>query len=244
MSRLLASLLAAVVMMPNVGFAGDGAGLDVIGFSRDGRHFAFAQEGIQDGSGFPYANIHVIDTDTNREAEGSPFTQVVEDDSDAEARAEADAKAKPMLERLAIAAAVPVAVNGMASPFEALTPMDVRPALARETAELRFWHSALLGEAVMRLEQPRVTQEKCEAMQPGETVGAVLKLQRGVGDVTVLLDDQSDPARLMCPSAYGLAAVYLDRGANRLVAVLSYYPIGFEGPDRRYRAIGWKIDKP
>lgn len=246
MNRLRAFSLAVVAALPcTPALAGDGAGLDVIGFSRDGRYFAFAQEGTQDGSGFPYASIHVVDTDNNSEAQGSPVTHVDEDDANGDARVEATNKAKSLLDKLQIdASATPLAVNGMASPFEALTPMEVRPTLARETSELRFSHSAFLGETVLRLEQPLVSQEKCEGMQPGETVGAVLKLQRGVGHITTLLDDQTDPARLGCPSAYGLTAAFLDRNESRLVTILSYYPIGFEGPDRRFRAVGWKVDKP
>ena len=41
--------------------AGDSAERRAMGFSVDGRYFAFEQFGIQDGSGFPYADIFIVD---------------------------------------------------------------------------------------------------------------------------------------------------------------------------------------
>ena len=52
--------------------AADAADRAIIGFSGDGRFFAFEEFGIQDGSGFPYANIYVIDLEKDRWVEGSP----------------------------------------------------------------------------------------------------------------------------------------------------------------------------
>ncbi|RUV10776.1 DUF2259 domain-containing protein, partial [Mesorhizobium sp. M5C.F.Ca.IN.020.32.2.1] len=36
--------------------AGDVAELEILGFTSDGGAFAFEEYGVQDGSGFPYAN--------------------------------------------------------------------------------------------------------------------------------------------------------------------------------------------
>ena len=44
--------------------AGDVAELEILGFSDDGGVFAFEEYGVQDGSGFPYANRYYIDTAT------------------------------------------------------------------------------------------------------------------------------------------------------------------------------------
>jgi predicted secreted protein len=56
--------------IPTIGFAlllavpaahaGDYAYRDILGFSSDGKSFAFEEYGVQDGSGFPYANIFVV----------------------------------------------------------------------------------------------------------------------------------------------------------------------------------------
>ena len=50
--------------------AGDRALIDLIGYSEDGRIFAFEEFGIQDGSGFPYSNIYVVDLPADKWAYG------------------------------------------------------------------------------------------------------------------------------------------------------------------------------
>ena len=52
--------------------AADAADRAIIGFSADGRYFAFEEFGIQDGSGFAYANIFVLDLEDDKWVEGSP----------------------------------------------------------------------------------------------------------------------------------------------------------------------------
>jgi hypothetical protein len=56
--RLRQAMIVALFMgaWPLVAQAGDAAKLDILGFSKDGGVFAFEEYGVQDGSGFPYAN--------------------------------------------------------------------------------------------------------------------------------------------------------------------------------------------
>ena len=58
-SALLAASLTLFSAAPAL--AGDAAQFDPIGFSEDGRYFAYEEYGIQDGSGFPYATIYLVD---------------------------------------------------------------------------------------------------------------------------------------------------------------------------------------
>ena len=55
------ALLAASLAFAAPASAGDRAQFNPIGFSEDGRYFAFEEFGIQDGSGFPYSNTFIID---------------------------------------------------------------------------------------------------------------------------------------------------------------------------------------
>ena len=60
--RLLAlPLIRAAVMMAGPARAGDIALLESLGFSEAGDVFAFQQSGVEDGSGFPYADIFFLD---------------------------------------------------------------------------------------------------------------------------------------------------------------------------------------
>ena len=55
---------ATLALSSGTALAGDFANLNVLGFSSDGNIFAFEQYGVQDGSGFPYADRFYIDTNT------------------------------------------------------------------------------------------------------------------------------------------------------------------------------------
>ncbi|MCA1775639.1 MAG: DUF2259 domain-containing protein [Loktanella sp.] len=45
----------------------------IIGFSEDGRYFAYETFGLQRGSGLPYASIYVVDLDRDAWVSGTPF---------------------------------------------------------------------------------------------------------------------------------------------------------------------------
>src|SRR5437868_5180577 len=78
--RLALALIAVLIVATTSARAADNAERAVIGFSPDGRYFAFEQYGVQDGSGFPYSEIFIIDLPANRWVKGSPFRERVEDD--------------------------------------------------------------------------------------------------------------------------------------------------------------------
>ena len=76
--RLFAlSFLLFTVLSNSIAWAGDYASRHVIGFSADGRYFAFEQYGAQDGSGFPYAEIFIIDTQADSWVAGSPDSRLL-----------------------------------------------------------------------------------------------------------------------------------------------------------------------
>ena len=59
--------------------AGDAAELGILGFSADGGVFAFEEYGIQDGSGFPYSSIFIIDTAKDAFIPGTPIRVRIDD---------------------------------------------------------------------------------------------------------------------------------------------------------------------
>ena len=89
-ARLAASgLLAVGLSLPAM--AGDRALIDHVGFSADFRYFAFEEFGIQDGSGFAYSNIFVVDLETDSWVIGTPVRVQAESEETSlvEIRAEA-----------------------------------------------------------------------------------------------------------------------------------------------------------
>ena len=61
-----ALLTGLMIIASTAAYAGDASESKVLGFSNDGRYFAYMQSGIQDGSGFFYAQIDVIDVEQNK----------------------------------------------------------------------------------------------------------------------------------------------------------------------------------
>ena len=72
------SAIALSLLSASAAGAGDVAEMRPIGYSPDGRYFAFEQFGEQDGSGFAYAEVQVIDTETDRYVEGTPVRVLIQ----------------------------------------------------------------------------------------------------------------------------------------------------------------------
>ncbi|RUU09269.1 DUF2259 domain-containing protein, partial [Mesorhizobium sp. M6A.T.Ca.TU.002.02.2.1] len=61
--------------------AGDVAELEILGFTGDGGAFAFEEYGVQDGSGFPYANRYYINTADDSFLKGTPIRVRLDDEN-------------------------------------------------------------------------------------------------------------------------------------------------------------------
>lgn len=104
MRRKLALKLFALIAIPlalaaTPSMAGDYAERALLGFSPDGHYCAFEEYGVQDGSGFPYSNIFLIDTATDDWVAGTPIRVLIEGDSPllSETRSESTDRFRPFL---------------------------------------------------------------------------------------------------------------------------------------------------
>ena len=78
--RLIGALaLAALTWTGCTAQAGDFATLNPLGFSADGRVFAFEQYGVRDGAGLPYAEMFFLDLDADAFLKPSPIRVLLED---------------------------------------------------------------------------------------------------------------------------------------------------------------------
>ena len=66
-------MLLAILLFLEGLQAGDKAQFLSLGFSPDGKYFAFSQYGIQDGSGFPYADIYIVNVEKNTYVAGGVY---------------------------------------------------------------------------------------------------------------------------------------------------------------------------
>ncbi|PDT03759.1 hypothetical protein CO666_14485 [Rhizobium chutanense] len=75
-------LAAAFAGLPAMSLAGDIASVQPIGFSADGKVFAFQEFGIEEGGNVPYSETYFIDTENGHYLEGTPFrTELTEKDA-------------------------------------------------------------------------------------------------------------------------------------------------------------------
>lgn len=220
--------------------AGDTAELNVLGFTADGGIFAFEEYGIQDGSGFPYANRFYVDVATDRFVSGSPIRVRIDDESAtlAEARKQAQARGQT------IAADAELAANrGITAGFNPITELSADP--HRITVNPRVVVPPIDDPVEFRLEELALLQpERCENL--GDVKGYRLtRVALSPGQSTVLLhEDGSIPSSRGCPLGYRIGAVqtfFPDGGAPVFAVLIAVRTFGFEGPDHRWIAVPGRL---
>lgn len=241
LARLAAGLIILVTLTP-LAQAGDRAGIDFIGFSEDGAYFAYEEFGIQDGSGFAYANLHVIELASGVEAKGMPVEIRVEDEGAtiAGVRARALEQARPLLDQLAIG-----------HPADILA-LKGDGALDIDDQTLRFGrpgHGMSAPDQIYEVSLSDVSQgiepPECAAWGERHAWGFALDLSVD-GNAREVYRDTAIAESRGCPQAYRLYAVVMpfdDLAAfapeltEVMIAIVSVYSMGFEGPDRRFVAV-------
>lgn len=237
----LHTILLFLLMTATSALGADNAERAVIGFSPDGRYFAFEQYGVQDGSGFPYAEIFVVDLDANQWVKGSPFREKLEDEAApvSAVRAKAANAASPLISELKTA-----------EPGEALAAQLPTQAVAdrRRLGFDPFYQSQThqKGERyTLGLELlPFAAPESCYA-EDGKQMGFRLTIKDSEsGMEKEIHKDAAIPASRYCPRDYDISDVITYRpvsGTQRQVALLGVYTPGFEGVNRRYIAVPFAL---
>lgn len=236
------ALTAIALLCAANAHAGDAANRDIIGFSPDGAYFAFEQYGVQDGSGFPYSDVFVLETAADAWVRGTPARELLRNDTadPDEARRAARKRIDPYLWRLKIGA------------DRGRTLVSDRAANAEDAARfLPFTMAdeggkAGLGTVRLRLTEITMTRDDCAALD-AENRGFALVLEDASGNpLRILHEDTEIPASRGCPVHYGLSDVIAFPRSGQgpvLVVLVSLYTFGFEGLDRRYIALSTAFDK-
>lgn len=228
---------ATLALSSSSAIAGDFANLNVLGFSSDGNIFAFEEYGVQDGSGFPYANRFYIDTNTDQFIGGSPIRVRIEDETVDVSQARSDAAAQgqsiisdAMLgENAGYLAGFNTVTEASADPYRmAVNPRPVVPPVDREIefrlTELQF--------------APTGT---CDGIQDISAGFKLVQLGLEAGEETRLLhEDASVPGSRNCPNGYRIGGVhtFFPEGGEPVYAItIAVRSFGFEGPDYNWMAV-------
>jgi predicted secreted protein len=217
--------------------AGDYAERSLLGFSPDGRYFAFEEYGIQDGSGFPYSNIYLIDTSTDAWVEGTPIRVLVEGESPplSETRQQSADRFRPFLieHRIGatgtIVAANPLTETSADPHHVSFLPLLLVPSNDRDYE--------------LSLREYELPAPGCPDMgQPYK--GFQLTMIEPSGRQRTLARDERIPGSRNCPLSYAISEVITYYPPNRqpvFAAIISMLSVGFEGPDRRFLAVTGQI---
>ncbi len=232
-ARGVVGLLLALLAVPAL--AGDRALIDFIGYSADNRYFAFEEFGIQDGSGFAYSNIFVVDLTTDSWVIGTPVRVQAESEEKtlSDIRAEVADRAASHVESFGIHVPVEIAaIIGDGTP-------------GTDGRSLRFGAPGygpgqVSGDYTITLTSfPTTSASPCSDWFGVEPEGYELNIT-DKGSERLIHRDGSLPRSRGCPldyRIYGVVMPFMSPSIANAVAIISVYPGGFEGPDRRFLAV-------
>jgi predicted secreted protein len=238
--RLAGSLLLALgLVLPAA--AADRALINMLGYSEDGRYFAFEEYGIQDGSGFPFASIYVVDLVEDSWVGGTPVDVVIDDESAslAEARAEAMNDVAALLDSHEIG--VPVQILTLIGDGD----MDASGTRMHWSTPACCSPQNTQADAQSLILETRGAQSSLVYCEPDfGPVGYTLTYQDSTGVRELHADGDTIPESRGCTLDYRIYAVvqpfenhYAEDFTSRRVAIIASYPFGFEGVDRRFLAV-------
>ena len=185
---LFAVSLAAQFAASIVAQAGDVAELEILGFTEDGGVFAFEEYGVQDGSGFPYANRYYIDTSNDSFLKGTPIRVRLDDEN-----ATLDAARLQVRQGEIVGEAELSANRGITAGFNPVTELSADP--HRMVVNPRPIFSPVDQPLEFRLDEIGMNNtEGCESQ--GEINGfRLLRIEAQDGGTTKLLHETSRSPR-------------------------------------------------
>jgi predicted secreted protein len=236
--KLFSITIIIATLCCSAAHAGDFAKRHIHGFSPNGGLFAFEEYGVQDGSGFPYSTIYVIDTNTDQWTANSPYRVRLDDESASVFQAREEARI--------LAGLVMKSFEDRGNIVATKRPTDTTHSAKRMSANPRLVVPPIDREIEFRLEKLSFAASgNCEAF--GESAGFKLtKIATDPSQTTrILHEDTNVPNSRNCPLDYDLADIvtyYPDNAQPKVAVLILVKKVGFEGPDGRYMAVTTNLD--
>lgn len=230
--------LTLLIALGSQAFAGDAARLDILGFTEDGRTFAFEEFGVQDGSGFAYANRFYISTENDSFLKDTPIRVLLKDEqkSTAEARAEVRKQAETAT---GLADTALLAHAGETVGSNPVTELSANPHHIKVSPRAVF--PAIDDPMEFTLEEIDVPQpDMCKGLGDVKGFRLVQTGPKVEGQSRVLHEDKTVPSSRGCPLGYRIGAVQVafpSGGPAAFAVLVSVRRFGFEGPDHRWLAV-------
>lgn len=256
MSRVCVCAFVAAMTLSNVAQAGDAAARRFIGFSPDGKIFAFEQYTMLYEEEAAFSEYVIIDTEKDRLVPGAPVRVFIRDENDGldeeKARADAEKKAKPLLEKFKVSEPG-IYVGGKPSmdlDEIGIYQMEPKPLAKSLDVPLPGGRKARLA-----LSSHPLGTARCEGYGGraragrAKVAGMSLTLSLDGGTPVTLQHDKTLPKSRRCAADYGIAEAYLYAAPDdtvTLAALIEYADNdGFHaGPNRRFLAVTKRLPKP
>jgi predicted secreted protein len=225
-AALLALLLALV---PRAAVAADAADVKVLGFSPDGRYFAFEQHGA-DASG-AYAMTTAMEVADNRQVKGGSISY--SDDDPAQIK-KASTTTRRLLRRLRISPRDYMTVS--------LRGLDVEPFEEASVKSLALPSNWFGPDTWLVLQQFKLVQ-RCRDTN-ANFVGFGLALDRKNAPPVQLSHDVSIPSARGCPTHYRVVEAHarrLKEGPVALAVIVQNFAPGFGPKNRNFIAVTARI---
>jgi predicted secreted protein len=236
------SFAFALSLVNSALYAGDAAELNFIGFSEDGNYLAFEQYGFEDGSGFAYSEIIMVDVPNNSFAY-STITSHTEDEN----MTMESARDYTMMSALSKFDALGIVTGNTGDHVICHPTSDIDA----EPRHVRFYERSGGVPGLSGFREYALTLNEIEVISNNDVYGygppKMLELiisTPGTNDITVLQRDTNLPKRRSNVLSYRIQDVYVYHYAgNAYIAVFINYAMpGFEGPDMRFMAVTGKLD--
>ena len=212
--------------------AGDMAEFQVIGFTPGGKYFAFEQYGVQDGSGFSYSDIFIIDTTSDIWVKGSPIRVELEDETLSKVRKISALRAAPVLKQL----------NILQTTQPLLNHLEKRD---NNGIDIFTFKLGEVFEYSLNLKHWQTNDVRCQryGVSPELFSLSISKNAEVDNNPRILHKDYRLPRSRGCPIKYAIDQLYISKGQEKSIAVIiSVFTNGFEGSNRRFIAITSQID--
>lgn len=225
---IAACAFVLIALNAAMSFAAVDDDIRIIGYSKDGRYFAYETFGVSDGSGSPYAAIYVLDVANDTSAEGTPVRS--------EFGEEEHPTALPAQMQVRQIAAPILAKLDIRYPWRELASVSAGQQVSGPH-ELQFKRYTNISDlrTVKLMEFDLDAAQKCS----GQTKGFALAIAKGGEPLTEVYRNKRLPKSRYCSQGYKLARV-IDFGNERTqasVVLVHKFSPGFEGMGASFVAI-------
>lgn len=234
MKKLLLSSFITILTLSQV-MAGESATTRPIGFSKDGKYFAYVEYVMQDGSGFTEASVKFLDVKKNAFAEKAVSVRDENDKADVvKTREKVLVKAASLLTKLGISKNnVDVLVSRQITDTDVSQNQDMR-----KKAEFSTYRNILSGGSNSVVLEIKKAPNAGACISEIESQMLKVSLKKADGKIIVLQEDKELPKSRDCAYDYTIQDIFTKEDSRKEVVVLiNVIGQGFEGPSSRTIAV-------